>query len=147
MSEENVEIVRRSADAFQRRDFPAVIECFDPDVEYDMRIRPDGRICRGMDEVQKAFRTWLGTWDDYSINFEEVIDAGDNVVAVFTEAGRGKGSGMNIEQRLATVHTVRDGKIVSVRIFRSKAEALEAAGLPEGDARSSSPEPPLGASS
>jgi ketosteroid isomerase-like protein len=132
MSQENVEVVRRSLDAFQRGDFDAAMEALDPRVEYDLTHFPDGKVYLGHDGVREAFRIWLGTWEDYRQEIDEVIDLGeDEVVVVLREFGRGKGSGIEVERPTAGVWTLRDGKAVRIRFYAGKAEALEAAGLSE----------------
>lgn len=40
----------------------------------------------------EAVRTWSGTWEDYSSEVEQIIDAGERVVVVDRQSGRGKGS-------------------------------------------------------
>jgi ketosteroid isomerase-like protein len=61
---------------------------------------------------------------------ERYADAGDDVVVQVREKGQGR-SGAAVERRLGNVYTLRDGKIVRVRLFGSWNEALEAAGLSE----------------
>jgi ketosteroid isomerase-like protein len=132
MSQENVEVVRRSLDAFERGDFDAAMEALDPRIEYDLTHFPDGKVYLGHDGVREAFRIWLGTWEDYRQEIDEVIDLGeDEVVVVLREFGRGKGSGIEVERPTAGVWTLRDGKAVRIRFYAGKAEALEAAGLSE----------------
>jgi ketosteroid isomerase-like protein len=132
MSQENVEVVRRSLDAFERGDFDAAMEALDPRIEYDLTHFPDGKVYLGHDGVREAFRIWLGTWEDYRQEIDEVIDLGeDEVVVVLREFGRGKGSGIEVERPTAGVWTLRDGKAVRIRFYAGKAEALEGAGLSE----------------
>jgi ketosteroid isomerase-like protein len=68
------------------------------------------------------------TWDSP----QEPIDAGDRVVVVLRWGGRGKGSGVVFEERQESwVVTVPDGRIMRVKEYAGKQEALEAAGLRE----------------
>jgi hypothetical protein len=60
---------------------------------------------------------------------EEVIDNGDKVVMAVRYRGRGRGSGVEVNDRLFEVHTFRDGQCVRKVDFRERSEALEAAGL------------------
>lgn len=138
MSEENIEIVRDHANAYARGDAARALAALDPKVVFDFSARPDGgRVYRGYEEILAAVRAWLGTWRDYRYETEEVIDAGDRVVLLFHERGRGKESDVEVEHRGGWVYTLRDGKIVSGKVY-SRAEALEAVGLSEEDAHSSS---------
>jgi uncharacterized protein len=106
---------------------------FDPAVEWDQTQQlPDAEVVRGVDAVKRSTRRWLGTFDDYSRALEELIDAGDEVIAVLRLRGTGRGSGAPIEGRVAQVWTFRNGKVVRYRDFPNKAAALMAAGLPDG---------------
>jgi uncharacterized protein len=129
MSRENVEVVRQAFEAFQRRDNEAVFACYDPEVEIHGQV--DGSVYRGLDGVRAFFRDWLPAWEEYRSEVEEWIDAGDHVIVVIHQRGRGKLSGAVVEQRRAHVWTVRDGKLWRLRIYATKEEALKAVGLRE----------------
>jgi ketosteroid isomerase-like protein len=53
---------------------------------------------------------------------------GDSVISVFVVTARGKGSGVEIKARNATVNEFRDGRIARVDYYTTEEEALEAAG-------------------
>ena len=75
---------------------------------------------------------WTEDFDGYSIQFERLIDAGeDRIVGFFTQSATGKGSGARVEQPYFIVFDMRDGQLVRMRAYLDRAEALEAAGLPE----------------
>jgi ketosteroid isomerase-like protein len=95
------------------------------------RTSPKGRVYHGHEGVRESFRIWLGTWEDYRQERVEIIDAGDQVVVVVREQGRGKGSGLEVVREGYAVWTLRNGKAVRIRFYPSKATALEAAGLSE----------------
>jgi ketosteroid isomerase-like protein len=66
-------------------------------------------------------------------DLEELIEAGEHgVVSVMVQRGRGRASGAEVEDRLGTVWTIREGKIVRVVWFPTPEEALEAVGLRDG---------------
>ena len=129
MSQENVEIVRRCCEAFNRGDHEAALGALDPTIEYDLRHFPDGRVYHGREGVREAFRIWLGTWEDYRQEQEEFIDAGDEVVVCVREHGRGKGSGLELARATFGVWTLNDGRAVRIRFYGTKVEALAAVGL------------------
>ena len=131
MSQENVEIVRAHLEAYLRGDNDAALAAYDPEVVFDVSLRPEGRPYYGRDGVAEALRVWTGTWEDWRLAVEQVIDAGDKVLAVVRESGRGKGSGVEINQRVFGLFTLREGKIVHRQGFLSEDEALAAAGLAE----------------
>jgi ketosteroid isomerase-like protein len=131
MSQENMEIVRECCEAFDRGDYAAALAVFDPDVEYDLTHFPEGRIYHGPDGIREAFRIWMGTWENYRQE-RDFIDAGGETVLLPTrEFGRGKNSGLELSRETVGVWTLRDGKVVHIRFYSTRAEALEAAGLSE----------------
>ena len=77
-------------------------------------------------------RTWTEDFEDFSIELERVIDAGDDrVVGLFRQTATGKGSGAPVELHTGLVYELEDGRIIRMRNFLDPAEALEAAGLQE----------------
>ena len=131
MSQENVAIVRRINDAYLKGDFETALSLIDPEVEFDLSMRPDGKVYRGHEGVIEGLRTWTGTWEAYRFEIEELIDAGEQVVAVDRQWGRGKGSGMPLEHSFSAVYTLRNGMVVRMVWFTNREDALEAAGLSE----------------
>lgn len=129
MSRENVELVQRGVE-----DVETFWGLLDEHVVWDLRDfgAPDlDGVYVGRDAVVAASRRWWGTWTDYQLDAEDVIDAGSSVVVVLRERGRGKGSGTPFERRFAQVWTFHRGKVIRWEIFRDKTEALNAAGLRE----------------
>jgi ketosteroid isomerase-like protein len=129
MSQENVELARQATggmdelfellDEYVVRDFRAYSLPDFPDVEM------------GRDAFVVMLRTFWGAFDEYSLTARELIDAGQSVVVVFDEQGRGKGSGAVLQRQWAQVWTFRRGRIIRCESFRTREEALEAAGLSE----------------
>jgi ketosteroid isomerase-like protein len=132
MSQKNVEIVRAMYEAFLRGSFEESLAAFHPEVEWDVSIRPEGRVYRGHAGVVDAIRTWNGTWEDFTAEIEAILDAGKHVVLIDHQTGRGKGSMAPLDQQTFWVYTLRDMRIVRVKWFATRRqEALEAAGLRE----------------
>jgi uncharacterized protein len=131
MSRENVETVRRHLEAYFSGDHEAALAAYDPAVEFDLSNGPEGRVYRGHDGVVEAIRTWGGTWEDWKIEIEEIVDAGEHVLVVDRQSGRGKGSGVEFDQQTFWVYTLREGKIIRVMWLPTRARALEVAGLSE----------------
>jgi ketosteroid isomerase-like protein len=133
MSEENVEVVRRMYEAWKRGDFEATLAFFHPDVEWsEPPDNPGARTWHGHEGVQGAAASWMGAWENYRFELRELIDCGDDrVLLAAWQTGRGKGSGIEISEENFGVYTVRHGKIIKLRMFRHREEALEAAGLSE----------------
>jgi len=134
MSQENVEIVRRVYDAFNRREFDRLFsEIYDPRIEWQTtREDPDAATHRGFDGVRRYGAQWIGSFEDLHADVEEILEAADD--RVFTWArwtGRGRGSGIDSEWWFAIVFELRDGKVRRAAEYFDRAEALEAVGLSE----------------
>ncbi|MDQ3572672.1 MAG: nuclear transport factor 2 family protein [Actinomycetota bacterium] len=128
MSEENVEIVRRMYEAFGRGDFEKSLACFSPDVVIDARHRVDGRVGQGRDEMVAIFSEWMETWDEWREEIEEISEAGDRVLVISTQRGRGKGSGLDWENRFWMLYEIQNDVISRWTVYDDPAAALEAAG-------------------
>ncbi len=130
MSQENMEAVRRgiaSAESFWALLDEDVVWEIPPEIELpDIPRRVVGR-----EEVIAGSRHYWGTWDEYRLDAEELIDAGSSVVLVVQERGRGRGSGIPFERRWAQVWTFRQGRLIRWELFPDRATALEAVGLRE----------------
>ena len=134
MSQENVELARRGL-----RSVETFWGLLDEHVVWDLRdrgltkIKPVDldEVYVGRDAVIKASRHYWGTWDEYQLDAEELIDAGSNVVVIFRERARGKGSGAPFEENRAQVWSFSRGRITRWEEFPDPAAALKAAGLSE----------------
>ncbi len=132
MSQKNVEIVARMyAEARTRPE--ALFEFLDDDIEWettalDMAGTAQGR---GPDTVRSFFRSWVGAFEEWDYVAENLIDAGDSVVARIHQWGRGKASGVTVENRFWQVWTIRGGKAIRATHHTDRDKALEAAGLSE----------------
>jgi ketosteroid isomerase-like protein len=133
MSRENVEIVRRAYEAFNRGDPEAGIADMSPTFEYaPTGALPDmPPVARGPDGYAEFARWLWDQFDDARTEIHELTDAHDKVVASVTLRGRGRQSGVEVGWHVWHVWTLRDGKVIHGRGFTSRPEALEAAGLSE----------------
>jgi ketosteroid isomerase-like protein len=135
MSRENVEIVIRLFEAVNSRDFPAAMDAYADDVA--LVLHHDLRGGGGSGAVGKeAVGEWFGDWfrqfaSDYRFDIEEARDLGDRVFLVATHHGRGRTSGVPVEQETTYLYTVRYGKVSRVEVWRNRGTALEAIGLSE----------------
>jgi uncharacterized protein len=132
MSQENVEIVRRGYEAFQRGDIQAVLSLMDSEIEarVDPSL-PDWEPYYGHEGFMSFLQAWLEPWETYRIEVEELIDLGERVIVVARELVRRKDSRFELEQRSYHVWTLKDKKAVRLDSFFDRSEALEAAGLQE----------------
>jgi ketosteroid isomerase-like protein len=134
MSEENVEVVRGHIEAFRRGDPSGALSHLDPYVVLDpSRGGLDLTVAYGQEEFSQTIRHYIGAFEDYDYEAQRLTDLGSGtVLALVTEEGRGKSSGVPVRQSLAALYTVIDGKIARVTFFPSEEQALEAAGLSDG---------------
>jgi ketosteroid isomerase-like protein len=138
MSGENVKVVRQVYEAAAGRDAEAVLALYDPEVRLDVsRLAVHGApggvegVYHGHKGLRSIFGDWHETYGKIDYDYDELIDAGEQVISVVTRHARGRASGAEVEQPFALVWTVRDGKVAEVVWFLSRDEALEAAGLSE----------------
>lgn len=131
MSRENVEVVGRIYDALARGDFDIALSHLHPEIEWhEPPHSPSAGVYRGHEGVRRSFLGWAASWSDYRLDVDDLLEAGDDVLAKCRQRARGRASGVEVEQRLFNVWTLRDGIVVRMRIYHDEAEALEAARLP-----------------
>src|SRR3954447_4556995 len=135
MSQESVEIVRS---IFRGTEPSPFFDLLHEDVEVDFSTHPLPDLpvlVEGKDAAVNWWRHYWGTWDDYTVEPIEFIDAGEEqVVVVQRERGRGRGSGVPFQFDAAVVFTLRTGKVARVQFHAARERALEAVGLSEQDA-------------
>ncbi len=131
MSQQNVEIIRESTEAFLRGDWDTAFESVDPEIEWEETpsLGPDASVYRGINEARRALESWMGMWTEYQAEVSEYLDAGDDVVVLFKERGHGGASDAVVERQIGTVYMLRDGNVVRARLFGNWSEAREAGGL------------------
>jgi ketosteroid isomerase-like protein len=130
MTVENVEVVRRAHQALNGGDMDALVVLCDAEFRLDMSDRVfNPAVYAGHEGIRRFYTEVRDVWANYVWEPEELIKAGDNVVALLRSIGRGQGSGVEVERRTAIVWTVRDGRAMALRFFRDRREALEAVGL------------------
>ena len=132
MSKENEELVRRVVDATNRRDPDAFVATLSPDVEWEDTLfwTEPRRTFRGRAGVREWLDQVWEPWADLQMEAHEITDASDGRLFVgFGLTARGRESGAETQIHLWTVSWIADGKVARRRSFRSRADALEAAGL------------------
>ena len=131
MSQENVEIVRATFEAWNAGNMDAVRELHDPDVILrTVEGCPEPGPYVGRDATMRLFEQLRDAWDaDAGVPIGDFIDAGDRVAVRYIWRGAGHGPDMNME--LTLVFTMRKGRVFNIEFFWDHAQALEAAGLSE----------------
>ena len=144
MSQENVEVVRRAYDAWNREDLDAFLSVVHPDAKW----RGDGveDLFIGIKTLYQGhagFREWWNAvhepWDYFKSHVQRMFVGGDYVVTVVRFEAKGRESGAQVELPFLTnVMGLKDGLIVEFNAYYSLEEALKAAGLSEQDAHADS---------
>jgi ketosteroid isomerase-like protein len=131
VAEENLEVVRRFAEAWERADWDAMAELADPSIELHGTVGgvEEGRVRRGVGEIRRDFESNEEIWDEHRVEIQDLIDAGDRVVIFQREYQRGKNSGVELVIDTAALVDLRDGRIIRLQGYMDRAAALEAAGL------------------
>ncbi len=131
MSQETVELVRTAMESFNLEGVDAIADQIDPDFETttpaSLSVEPD--TYRGPEGVRRWFDAWGGTMDEVRFDVDELLDAGDQVVAVSRLVARSHTTGLELEQAVALVWTLRDGRAVRLDAFATRGEALRVVGL------------------
>jgi ketosteroid isomerase-like protein len=94
---------------------------------------PERQTYEGIEGAREFMTAWVGAWEDWSLEVEELHPAGDKVVAIVRQRGRAKATGLPVDMHFAQVWTFRDGKQVRMEMYATPEDALRAVGL-EGEA-------------
>jgi ketosteroid isomerase-like protein len=133
MSQENVDLVRRSIGAFNSGDWDESLEYMDEGIEWQAPfVVPDQDTYVGRAGVRDFWTAWTDNFEGFRLEVEELIDAGDDVVVVARISGQGIASGAGVRSNpFAHVVRLRNRKIRRWAMYDSAQEALEAVGLRE----------------
>ncbi len=123
MSQENVELVRRIHEAWDREE--SVREFLAEDMEY---VNPSYAVEPGTRIGRTAFGSVRETYPDFMFHVERFVDAGDSEVVVLGRyTASGGASGIPLEGEHGYVWTIRNGLAVRFQWFQAHSEALDAA--------------------
>ena len=133
MSRENVEVVRRWIEAYNRRDIDGLIDLTAPDMEFRSIFATieSGGVFRGYPGVFEYFKAIDDAYERFELILHELIDAGAAVVFIADAAWRGRGSGAVGTTPIFPALWLRAGKVFRAETFTERTEALEAVGLSE----------------
>lgn len=116
MSSDNVMLVQAIYDAFGTGDIAAVLSRMSPDIVWNEAENfpyADGNPYVGPDAVVKGVFARLGSeWNGFTVAVEDILDAGDTIVATGRYTGSHKGTGKPIRAQFAHVWSLADGKAV-----------------------------------
>jgi ketosteroid isomerase-like protein len=131
---ENLDLVRSIYEAVTRRDAATPFEIYAEHIVWDvsnssraaLAMKP---VYQGHEGVRQYWRENLSAFGEIDFDVEELIDAGDQIVALIREREIGRTSGASVESSHVAVWTLADGKVVRMQIFDNREQALKAVGL------------------
>ena len=122
----------RAYEAFNRGDIDAALEPLDAQIEWTEPVElPGGGTYRGRDGVKRYLTQSRAAWAEVASEPERFITAGDRIVVFVHARVRPQGSNQWQDVSLADVYTVRGGKVIEMRAFADRQEALRWAGVPD----------------
>lgn len=131
MSEQNIVLVRRAVDAWNRRDPNLWRTYATPDIEWTPAgpAAVEGTVYRGHDEVVAGLESVWETWDEVFFEESEVRDFGEATLWLGRLKLRGASSHVALDQEFAVRFVLRRGKLATIQAFLSHREAFKAVGL------------------
>jgi hypothetical protein len=124
----SLELVKIALQAYGNGDCEIALALAGPLIRWDERAsRPDGDLVWGHDDVQKAMRRYLDSWELYSFEVEDIAEVGaGKVVGICRERGKPK-EGVAVDRRFGGLWVVEDSKLVSWATYLTPREAVRAA--------------------
>ena len=133
MSQENVEKVRRGFAEYNRGDVEGALQEWAPDAVWDWSNGHgfDAGVYRGRDEIRAFWQERSAAWEENRFEIVDLVEVGDDRVIVENVAySRGR-DGIEVEARSAWLITFQDGEQISLTLYQTMRDAIEAAGLSE----------------
>jgi ketosteroid isomerase-like protein len=135
--ERNVELHRRTVEAFNARDIEALIACCDPSCEYHPLFAAsfgDVTVYRGHDGLRRWQRDFEEVWgDEIRVEPQACFDLGEHTLMFYVVAGRGRRSGAEVAMSLTQVARWRDGRLVYNKVYAHREDALSNLNVCEGE--------------
>jgi ketosteroid isomerase-like protein len=126
----NVEAAKRVIEAFNATDVEAFAAHTTPDFEWSpSMVAIEGQVFRGSEGIRAYFASLEDAWSEFRILPETFREDADTVLMLGGLRGRGKNSGVTVDESLGMVFELRGGKIARIRGFLDHPEALRASQL------------------
>ena len=129
MSQEYVDVVRRSLDAWHEGHLDAWLATAHPEVEWvseiSRRVEDPELVYRGHDGLRRYWENWHSVWD-VTIDVEEMLDLGETVLAIGRVRAQGEGSGIDLDGPIALVYELEDALIRRARAYLDPQQAFDA---------------------
>jgi ketosteroid isomerase-like protein len=130
MGSSNLELVRSIYAGWERGDFGSA-EWADPEIEFAFVDGPEPGRWTGLEAMSGRYGDWLRGWKDFRAKPEEYFVVDDERILVLVRnSGRGRASGLEIEQRsVANLFEIRGGKVTRLAIHWNRERAFADLGL------------------
>lgn len=132
MSQANVDLIRGIYDGFAAGDVGAVLGAMKPDIVWNEAENfpyADGNPYIGPQAVAEGvFARCVGEWDGFAVAIDEILDAGDTIVALGRYHGTNKATGMPMKAQLVHVWRVADGKVAAFQQYADTLQVARASG-------------------
>jgi ketosteroid isomerase-like protein len=130
MPQSNAEVIRELLGAYDRGDTDAFFAKLDPEVEFvEAADYPGASTHHGREGVRRALEGWREAWGEIRLELEEVVELGDRMLTVGRQHVRAEFSGVGFQAPLATLWTLREGRVARAQFFLDPDEAHAAMGL------------------
>ena len=130
-----MEAFKRAVAAYNRRDIDALLEAFDPEIEWhsltQVMFGGEQSVYRGHRGIREGVREMDEVLVELQVEYSEIRDFRERIVVFGRVSGRGRASGAETESPINWVIEFRNSKVIRMRDYLDPAEALEAAGLRE----------------
>ena len=131
MSQEVIELVHRSYEAFQKGDLETALAPLEETFVTEDPTRFDTTKYFGREGFMEWLGEWIGSFEEWRFEVHRVVDRGSQVLVLGRDWGRGKGSGVFVEEEFGHVWTFQGSQPTHLTNFNSWSNALEAVGLRE----------------
>lgn len=129
---EHIEIVKRTADQWNRRAWSELEAALSPDVTVvPPEGWPEGDTVRGFEAWRRQIETLKDSWEEERVEVVEITRFGDRLLAKYLWTTRGMDSGIPFETPMWCLYAFREGKVHRMQYFMDESLALEAALGPE----------------
>jgi hypothetical protein len=124
----SLELVKIALQAYGAGDVEIALALSDPMIRWDERAsRPDGELVWGHDDVARAMRKYLDSWQEYRFELEDIAEvAPGKVVGICRERGT-SAEGVPVDRRFGGLWVVARAKIASWSTYLTPKEAVRAA--------------------
>jgi len=135
VSDQRIDIVRRSLERWSSGDLEAFMETLDPEIEWRTSGLYPGLepVYYGHDGFRRFWRDFHEPWETLSMDLREAVSSGDQVAFSFHFDATGR-EGVRAGRDQASVVTLRNGLLLRIQNYASWDEARKALAIEDARA-------------